>query len=150
MEAASSFLTEDRVAPLVRTTVARNYLASVKEQSPRNTSRSDAGPTKVDSFRQQVGEPCLLAALAVERVLNQLGDCADRTVLSRGGGIAFIFLGGSKYAMLECDEEGALVALLSDRASASEAETWVVEPGGLTAAVRKIRSFLGAPHAAHP
>ena len=147
MEAASSFLTENRVAPLVTTTVARTYLASVPEQSSINALRTDP---RVEGFRQRVSRPCFLAASAVERVLNQLGDCADRIVISRAGGIAFIFLGGSKYAMLESDEEGSLVALLSDRLSTSEAETWIVEPDGLTAAVRKIRSFLGSPHGTHP
>lgn len=146
MEATSSFLTEDRVAPLVTTTVARTYLASVPLQ-PKANPRSEA---KVESFQSQVSLPCLQAAAAVERVLNQLGDPADRVVLSRAGGIAFVFLGGAKYAVLESDEDGSLVALLSDRASTSEAETWVVEPNGLTAAVRKIRSFLGSPHGANP
>jgi hypothetical protein len=147
MEVASSFLTENRVTPLVTTTVAGAYLASVPEQSPRDALRADP---KIDTIRQQVSGLCVRSALAVERVLNQLGDSPDRIVLSRAGGIAFLFLGGSKYAMLECDDEGSLIALLSDRSSASEAETWVVEPDGLTTAVRKIRSFLGSPHATHP
>jgi hypothetical protein len=146
MEAISSFLTEDRVAPLVTTTVARTYLASVPLQ-PKANPRAEP---KIEGLRSQVSLACFQAAAAVERLLNQLGDPADRVVLSRAGGIAFIFLGGAKYAMLESDEEGSLVALLSDRASTLEAESWVVEANGLTAAVRKIRSFVGSPHGANP
>lgn len=144
MEANSSFLTEDRVRPVVTTTVAGTYLANVPLQpKPRNDP-------KVETLRHQVSRECFEAASAAERVLNQLGDPANRVLLSRAGGIAFIFLGGPKYAMLESDEDGSLVALLSDRASSLEAETWVVESTGLTAAVRKIRSFLGSPHGANP
>jgi hypothetical protein len=146
MEAGSSFLTDNRVAPVVTTTVAGTYLASVPLQ-PKNSPRADA---KVEPFRLQVSPECFRTASAVGRVLDQLGEPADRVVLARSAGIAFIFLGGAKYAMLESDEDGALVALLSDRASSVEAESWVVEPGGLTTAVRKVRSFLGSPHDANP
>lgn len=140
----SSFLTDDRVAPLVTTTVADTYLASVPLQ-PKSNPRTDP---KVEAFRLQVSRECFQAAAAVEHVLNQLGDPADRVVLSRAGGIAFIFLGDSKYAALECDDEGSTVAMTSDRSTDSEADAWEVESGALTGTVRKIRSFLGAPHAA--
>lgn len=146
MEATSSFLIDDRVEPVVTTKVARDYLVSVPFQ-PKTNQRTDP---KVEGLRRQVGDASFTAASAVERALNQLGAPADRVVISRAGGIAFIFLGGAKYAMLESDEDGSLVALLSDRASTAEAETWVVESNGLTAAVRRIRSFLGSPHGANP
>ena len=146
MEVASLFLTTDHVAPLVTTTVAQTYLktgVALASQRPQSTS-------DVESLRDEVGLGCFQAAAAVERVLHQVGEAADRVVLSRGGGIAFIFLGGARYAMLEADEDGSLVALLSDRSSTEEAETWIVEPGGLTAAVRKVRAFVGPPHGANP
>jgi hypothetical protein len=146
MVAISSFLTDDRVVKVANTTVARAYLI-------RDAIRSDPAPSptvKVASFRGEVGKPCLTAASAVERVIEQLNECPDRIVRPRGGGIAFIFLAGARYAMLETDEEGTTVALLSDRSTDSEAETWVVEADGLTMAVRKIRSFLGLPHGTQP
>ena len=141
------FLTGDCLEPLVKTTVAGPYLASVPEQPSRSDARD--GP-KVDDFRERVSSRCFCAASAVERVLDQLGDAPDRIVLSRTSGIAFVFLDEARYAMLESDEEGALIGLLCDRSSDSEAETWVVESTGLTAALRKIRSFLGSPHGTHP
>lgn len=142
MDGISSFLTEERVAPLVSTTVGRAYLAG-------DVTRSDpaaSSPTKVTAFRKELTEACFSAASAVERVLDQLSERPDRIVRPRGGGLAFVFLGGARYAMLESDDEGITVAMLSDRASTAEADTWVVEAGGLTKAVRKIRAFLGAPH----
>ena len=151
MEAASSFLTQEKVVPRVSTTVARAYLV--------NDSPSSAGPSrsepvglasKVSALQRDVSKSCLAAALAIERLLDQLGDCANRIVRSRSGGIAFIFIAGSRYGMLECDDDGVTVGLLSDRSTDSEADTWVVDSDGLTSAVRKIRMFLGAPHGAHP
>ncbi len=142
MDGISSFLTEERVAPLVSTTVGRAYLAG-------DATRSDpaaSSATKVAAFRNELTDFCFSAASAVERVLGQLSERPDRIVRSRGGGLAFVFLGEARYAMLESDDEGVTVAMLSDRASNSEADTWVVESGGLTKAVRKIRTFLGAPH----
>ena len=144
METNSSFLAKEMVTRVVTTNVANRYLASVLEP------HRDEAPDSIEAFRTQVNEACFLAAATVDGVINQLGDCADRIVLSRAGGIAFIFLGGSKYAMIECDDEGSRVALLSDRSRDIEAETWLVEPGGLTLAVRKIRSFLGSPHGTQP
>lgn len=142
MDGISSFLTGERVAPLVSTTVGRAYLAG-------DVARSDPGAssdTQVPAFRKELTESCFAAASAVERVLEQLSERPDRIVRPRGGGLAFVFLGGARYAMLESDDEGITVAMLSDRASTAEADTWIVEAGGLTAAVRKIRAFLGAPH----
>jgi hypothetical protein len=101
---------------------------------------------KVGAFRNDLTLACFSAASAVERVLDQLSERPDRLVRPRGGGLAFVFLGGVRYAMLESDDEGVTVAMLSDRASNSEADTWVVEAGGLTKAVRRIRTFLGAPN----
>jgi hypothetical protein len=147
---ASSFLTDDRVTRVVTTTVARTYLATDDPPQGTRSSSEVRPPDKVDAFREDVSDPCLVAASAVERLLNQLGDCADRIVRPRGGGLAFIFINGDKYAMLECDEEGTTAAMLSDRSIDSEAETWVVDSNGLTGTVRKIRAFLGAPRAAYP
>jgi hypothetical protein len=144
MEANSSFLTKALVKQLVTTNVVDNYLVSVREP------RLGGDVSKLDEFQGQVSERCFLSAGTVEGVVNQLGDRADRIVRSRSDSISFIFIGEAKYAMLECDEDGAIVALLSDRTSSSEAETWVVEPGGLTTAVQRIRTFLGAPHGANP
>ena len=141
MDGTSSFLTEEMVAPLVRTTVGRAYLADAARSDPAASS-----VTKVAAFRKDLTELCFSAASAVERVLDQLSERPDRIVRPRGGGLAFVFLAGARYAMLESDDEGVTVAMLSDRASDSEADTWVVEAGGLTNAVRKIRTFLGAPH----
>jgi hypothetical protein len=134
-------LTGERVAPLVSTTVGRTYLAA--------EARSDLSASanrEVAARRAELTGPCFTAASAIERLLNQLGEKPDRTVKPRGGGLAFVFLGGSRYAMLESDDDGITVAMLSDRSNDSEADTWVVEAGGLTNAVRKIRAFLGAPH----
>ncbi len=142
MDGTSSFLTEERVAPLVSTTVGRAYL-TVDATRPDPVATS---AIKVASFRNELTEVCFSAASAVERVLDQLSERPDRIVHARSGGLAFVFLGETRYAMLESDDEGVTVAMLSDRASNSEADTWVVETGGLTRAVRKIRAFLGAPH----
>jgi len=142
MEGTSSFLIEERVAPLVTTTVGRAYLTG-------DSTRSDPSVSpvvKVAGFRHELTALCFSAASAVERVLEQLSEQPDRIVLPRGGGLAFVFLNGARYAMLESDDDGVTVAMLSDRTTDSEAETWVVESDGLTKAVRKIRSFLRAPH----
>ena len=152
MEAASSFLTEEKVVPRVNTTVARTYLVNSPPSSPGRTRSDPSGSlaSKVSALQGNASTSCLAAASSIERVLDQLGDCADKIVRSRSGGIAFIFIAGSRYAMLECDDEGVTVALLSDRSIDSEADTWVVDTDGLTGAVRRIRAFLGAPHGAHP
>lgn len=152
MTVSNSFLTDERVVRRVSTTVARTYLVNVPPNS-RAGIRSDPEaslPSKVSALRGQVGELPLAAAATVERVLNQLGESADRIVPSRSGGVAFLFFVDSRYAMLECDEDGVTVALLSDRSKDEEAETWVVDSDGLTSAVRRIRSFLGAPRGARP
>lgn len=141
MEGTSSFLTEERVAPLVSTTVGRTYLSREARSDPSASVQSE-----VATRRAELTESCLKAASSVERLLNQLGEKPNRVVRPRGGGLAFVFLGASRYAMLETDDDGVTVAMLSDRSNDSEAETWVVEAGGLTNAVRKIRAFLGAPH----
>jgi hypothetical protein len=151
MESASSFLTQEKVVPRVSTTVARTYLMNSPSSSGRTRPDLTANfASKVSTLQGEGTKSCLAAASAIERVLDQLGDCADRIVRSRSGGIAFIFVAGSRYAMLECDDDGVTVALLSDRSSNSEADTWVVDANGLTGAVRRIRTFLGAPHGAHP
>ena len=142
MELTNSFLTDDRVIPLANTTVARTYLSGDVVQY------DTANPvSKVASFRNVVSTACFEAASTVERVIDQLNECPDRVVRSRPGGIAFVFLAGARYAMLETDEEGITAALLSDRSTDSEAETWVVDANGLTTAMRRIRSFLGIAHA---
>lgn len=112
-------------------------------ETPSPTAR------RVDVFGGKVSSLCLLGAAKVERVLDQLGEYPDRVTQPRGGGIAFIFLAGDRNAMLETDEEGTTVALLSDRAVDSEADAWVVDSGGLTTAVRRIVAFVGQRHAAH-
>jgi len=141
MEGIKSFLTEERVAPLVSTTVGRTYLAREARSDPSASAYGE-----VATRRAELTEPCFTAASAVERVLDQLGEKPTRIVRPRGGGLAFVFLGTSRYAMLETDDDGVTVAMLSDRSNDSEADTWVVEAGGLTHAVRKVRAFLGAPH----
>lgn len=140
METANSFLTETRVEPVVTTTVARNYLVTISADAPTPAPRA----TRVESFRGKVSSACFEAAVALERVLVQLGAQPSRTLPSRPGGIAFVFLRGARYAMLECDDEATIIAMLSDRSRDEEAETWIVDPDGLTSAVRKVRSFLGA------
>lgn len=148
----SSFLTDEKVVPRVMTTVAGTYLVNAPPGSTGVQRSAAAGrpESKVFALQGEVSEASLTAASAVERVLDQLGDSADRIVRSRSGGIAFLFFAGPRYAMLESDDDGSTVALLSDRATDTEAETWVVDPDGLTSAVRKIRSFLGAPRGAYP
>lgn len=149
MEQVSSFTsTWDRVKPVVTTTVAGAYLVN---------SRGAPGPApeenltaKIDRLRSDVTTEALQAARTVERLISQVGERPDRIVRSRAGGIAFVFLARTRYAMLECDEDGAMVALLSDRATDSEAETWVVASGELTSAVHRIRSFVGARHGSRP
>lgn len=146
METTSSFLTDDRVIPVAKTTVARASLAG-------NAIRSKPAPnpiSQVASFRNEVSNVCLEAASTVERVLDQLNECPQRIVRTRSGGVAFVFIAGTRYAMLETDEEGTTAALLSDRSTDSEADSWIVDSGGLTSTVQKIRAFLGALHASSP
>lgn len=139
MEVVNAFLTEQRVVPLVTTTVVSSYLITVAQRHPRNRTSS----TRVTEFEAVVGPQCLSAARTLERVLDQLGVRPTRTVRSRAGGIAFVFLCGPRYGVLECDDEGAVVAMLSDRSTHDEAETWIVEPDAFTAAASKVRAFLG-------
>lgn len=95
-----------------------------------------------EAFRHQVTRECFQAAAEVERVLNQLGAPADRVVLSRAGGIAFIFLRDARYAAFECDDEGSTVAMRSDRATDAETDAWEVESGAITDAMRAIGAWL--------
>lgn len=149
MEQVSSFTsTSDRVVRAVTTTVAGGYLVNSRGAPSSAPDEGVAG--KVDHMRGEVTTEALQSARTVERVLSQLGERPDRIVRSRGGGIAFLFLARGRYAMLECDDEGVTIALLSDRSTDSEAETWIVAPGELTSAVRRIRSFVGASHGSHP
>lgn len=144
MESNSSFLTESLVRPLVATNVVADYLISV------SGPRFDHDVSVLEAFHNQVSERCFIAANTVLGVINQMRDRADRIVRSRSDAIAFIFLGETKYGMLESDEEGVVVAMLSDRSRSAEAETWVVEPGGLAHAVQRIRAFLGTQHGTKP
>ena len=145
MQLVNSFTsTRDRVAPVVTTTVAGSYLMNARG-APTPAQEEDSS-SRLDRFRCEVTPKTLRAASTIERVLAQVGERPDRIVRSRGGGIAFIFLAKTRYAMLESDEDGVLVVLLSDRSTDSEAETWVVASGELTEAVRKIRTFVGPQH----
>jgi hypothetical protein len=151
MEATDSFtLTARTVSKIVNTTVAGPYLVTYAGAARRAHAARAIGTAsaKLGRFQSEVSDPCIVAASVVERVLDQHGMCADRIVRSREGGIGFIFFAGPRYAMLEIDDEGTTVALLSDRSIDAEAETWVVEADGLTNALRKIESFLTATHAA--
>lgn len=49
-----------------------------------------------------------------------------------------------RHAYLMLDGEGELLAMLSERSTdaEAEAETWIVKPGKLADAVRRIREFL--------
>lgn len=53
-----------------------------------------------------------------------------------------IFRSGNRLAMLECGLDGSVSALLRDRSTNAEGETWVVTPDALEGTVRRIKNFL--------
>jgi hypothetical protein len=53
----------------------------------------------------------------------------DRVAVTRSGSIAISFLGGRRFGIFECDEDGDAVLTLTDRKEDREADTYVVELG---------------------
>lgn len=69
--------------------------------------------------------------------------CTLRQTETRAGALAWLFLGrGNRYAALELDQDGDVVALLANRATGARADAWVVPLDGADEALRRIREFL--------
>jgi hypothetical protein len=66
-----------------------------------------------------------------------------RATETRDGNLVWLFLSGHRYAMLELDQDGDVVAGLSDRVGATGAsDFWVVPRDGADVALGRIREFL--------
>lgn len=72
-----------------------------------------------------------------------------RQVSTRGGHVTWMFLAGARYAALELDPDGDVVALLADRSvMVGGSDAWVVPLDGADYALARIRRFLEPPEAA--
>ncbi len=62
----------------------------------------------------------------------------------RGGGVALVLLADAGYAMLECDADGVVTALIVDRSTGAETEAaaWEVDTVGLGESLRRIKEFF--------
>lgn len=65
-----------------------------------------------------------------------------RTTESPNGNLVWLFLADRRYAMLELDADGDVVAGLSDRVGAASEDYWIVPRGGADEALQRIRGFL--------
>jgi hypothetical protein len=71
----------------------------------------------------------------------------DHVTASAIGGVALTFVRGRRIAMLEGDNEGEIVAMLSDRATNDEPLAALVEPtdAAIVRALTAIKNFVGGP-----
>jgi hypothetical protein len=90
--------------------------------------------------------------LAVDRaavclnIAKTMGIDVSHVTTSAIGGIALTFANGPRIAMLECDNDGDIVAMLSDRAVDQDAETWILDSDidtSIPIALRRIQAFVG-------
>jgi hypothetical protein len=77
------------------------------------------GPGQPNSLAIRRAAMCLKTAKAM---------CIDVPYLTTSavGGVALTFANGPKIAMLECDNDGDIVAMMSDRSLDQDAETWIL------------------------
>jgi hypothetical protein len=68
----------------------------------------------------------------------------DHVTSSAMGGIALTFARGRRLAMIECDNDGDILAMLSDRSTDGDAHVWQVDATdeGLRGALAMIADFI--------
>ena len=63
-------------------------------------------------------------------------------VESSSGSVGVLFGEGRRHAILECDADGDIVAMMTDRTTGDVAESWIVDPQDIQASLIRCRHFL--------
>jgi len=81
------------------------------------------------------------AALVVD-LLRGDSELRERArVVRDGSAVAIIFGGGQRYGALECDSDGDIVAMTTDRTADTDPEAWVAT-GSVEEAIARIKEFI--------
>lgn len=120
--------------------------ASLKERIRASLSAVMLEPALDASLRRTAYDrPPDITIILAHRLLAAAHDLrmnADIVAVTRSQGVAVTFASERRYAIFECDSDGDLVLIMTDRTQDAEAETRVINPGQEVAALEKASRFL--------
>jgi len=118
-----------------RTRFHSKYLRSITELSFLNDNWDSYGAPKPESV-------AIKNAHAILKPLSEVRFNPAKIMPSVEGGICFLFVSGNKYADIECDNDGDIIAGMSDRTN--EPVIWSVTNNreGVMQSIERIKNFL--------
>lgn len=111
-----------------------------------NINRKLNSFTSTNSATSDEELPNTLSIYQAKNVLEVLIDMQfqpDKLLSSADGGITFTFRQDEKYADVECDNSGEILAITSD--GQLEPDVWSVEPDQISLSLDKIYDFIANP-----